>query len=128
MDADCPHGRRAFAEESRPDCSSSRTRRGRAVALARKPCRDAPADGTTLLFAAAAQFTLQPHVIAGLGYDPFTAFIPISRIVKFDQALVISNSIPARSVKDLVAWLKANPEQAAFGSPGSRHGGASCGA
>ena len=84
--------------------------------------RDAPADGTTLLFAAAAQFTLQPHVIAGLGYDPFTAFIPISRIVKFDQALVISNSIPARSVKDLVAWLKANPEQAAFGSPGSGTG------
>lgn len=84
--------------------------------------RDAPADGTTLLFAAGAQFTLQPHVFAGLGYDPFAAFVPISRIVKFDQALVINGQIPARSVEELAAWLKANPEQAAFGSPGSGTG------
>lgn len=84
--------------------------------------RDAPADGATLLFAAAAQFTLQPHVSTDLGYDPFADFVPIARIVKFDQALVVSSRIPARSVEELAAWLKANPEQAAFGSPGSGTG------
>lgn len=84
--------------------------------------KDSPADGTTLLFAAAAQFTLQPHVSASLGYDPFSDFVPLSRIIKFDQALVVSSQIPARSISELVAWLKANPDQAAFGSPGAGTG------
>jgi len=84
--------------------------------------KDAPADGSTLLFAAAAQFTLQPHVLANLGYDPFTDFLPVSRIIKFDQALVVSSQVPARSIGELAAWLKANPDQAAFGSPGAGTG------
>ena len=79
-------------------------------------------DGATLLFAAGAQFTLQPHVVAGLNYDPFADFAPISRIVKFDQALVVSSEVPARSIAELAAWLKANPERAAFGSPGAGTG------
>lgn len=84
--------------------------------------KDAPPDGATLLFAAAAQFTLQPHVLSKLGYDPFTDFVPVSRIVRFDQALVVSGQVPARSVKELATWLKANPEHAAFGSPGAGTG------
>jgi tripartite-type tricarboxylate transporter receptor subunit TctC len=80
--------------------------------------RDASADGATLLFAASAQFTLQPHVHADLGYDPVADFAPISRLVRFDQVLVVSGQIPARSVEELVAWLRANPDKAAFGSPG----------
>ena len=84
--------------------------------------KDAPPDGATLLFAAAAQLTLQPHVLVNLGYDPFADFVPISRIVKFDQALAVSAQVPARSVKELAAWLKANPDQAAFGSPGAGTG------
>ena len=84
--------------------------------------KDSPADGTTLLFAAAAQFTLQPHVLINLGYDPFADFVPLSRIIKFDQALVVSNQVPARSIDELAAWLKANPDQAAFGSPGAGTG------
>lgn len=84
--------------------------------------KDSPPNGSTLLFAAGAQFTLQPHVLAKLSYDPFTDFAPVSRIVKFDQALVIGAQIPARSVKELAAWLATNPDQAAFGSPGAGTG------
>lgn len=84
--------------------------------------KESPADGTTLLFAAAAQFTLQPHVLANLGYDPFADFVPLSRVIKFDQALAVSSQVPARSIKELAAWLKANPDQAAFGSPGAGTG------
>lgn len=84
--------------------------------------KDAAADGTTLLFAAAAQFTLQPHVLANLGYDPFKDFVPLSRVIKFDQALVVSGQVPARSINELAVWLKANPDQAAFGSPGAGTG------
>jgi tripartite-type tricarboxylate transporter receptor subunit TctC len=84
--------------------------------------KDAPADGATLLFAAAAQFTLQPHVVANLGYDPFVDFSAIARVVKFDQALAVNAQVPASTVKELAAWLKSNPDKAAFGSPGAGTG------
>lgn len=84
--------------------------------------KNAPPDGATLLFAASAQLTLQPHVLKDLGYDPFADFVPVSRIVSFDQALVVNAQVPARSIKELAAWLKTNPDQAAFGSPGAGTG------
>ena len=84
--------------------------------------KDAPPDGGTLLFAAAAQFTLQPHVLTNLGYDPVVDFVPISRVVKFDQALVVSGKVPVQSIKELTAWLRSNPDQAVFGSPGAGTG------
>jgi tripartite-type tricarboxylate transporter receptor subunit TctC len=81
--------------------------------------KDAAPDGSTLLVVAGAMFTLQPHLSANAGYDTFVDFAPIARIVKFDQVLVVSSQIPVRSVSELAAWLKANPDQAAFGSPGA---------
>ena len=89
---------------------------GRIGALAVK---DAPPDGTVLLFAGASQLTLQPHITANLGYDPFADLAPIIQAVKFDQALAVASSIPARSVAELVDWLRANPDKANFGSPGT---------
>src|SRR5262245_50138510 len=86
--------------------------------------KEAPPDGATLLFATSGLFTLHPHVYANLGYDPLVDLLPIIQVVKFDQALVVSGKIPVRSLPELVAWLKANPDQATFGSPaagGSAH-------
>src|SRR5262245_23932448 len=42
--------------------------------------RNAPADGSTILLAANSQFTIQPHTLKTLGYDPFADFVPISQI------------------------------------------------
>ncbi|MEH2554108.1 tripartite-type tricarboxylate transporter receptor subunit TctC [Bradyrhizobium algeriense] len=89
---------------------------GRIGALAVK---DAPPDGSTLLFAGSSQLTLQPHLYPDLGYDPAADFVPISQVVRFDQALAISSNVPAQSVKELLVWLKANPDKAIYGSPGA---------
>jgi tripartite-type tricarboxylate transporter receptor subunit TctC len=89
---------------------------GRIGALAVK---NAPPDGSTLLFAGSSQLTLQPHLYPDLGYDPAVDLVPISQVFRFDQALAISNQVPAQSVKELVVWLKANPDKAIYGSPGA---------
>jgi tripartite-type tricarboxylate transporter receptor subunit TctC len=89
---------------------------GRIGALAVK---DALPDGSTLLFAGSSQLTLQPHIYPDLGYDPAVDLAPISQVVRFDQALAISSQVPAKSVKELVVWLKANPDKAIYGSPGA---------
>ena len=87
--------------------------------IAARAVKDAPANGSELLFAAAAQVTLQPHIYRDLGYDPFVDFVPISQTIKSDLALAVSNQVPARSIKELIAWFKANPAQALYGSPGA---------
>jgi tripartite-type tricarboxylate transporter receptor subunit TctC len=81
--------------------------------------KDAPANGSTLLFAASPQITLQPHILSNLGYDPFSDFAPLARVVKFDQALAVSGKVPVRSIKELAAWVRASPDRAVFGSPGA---------
>ena len=81
--------------------------------------KDAPPNGAMLLFASGAQFTLQPHVLPTLGYDPFDDFLPISQVVKFDLALAVSSQLPVRSINELVAWFKTNPAHAVYGSPGA---------
>jgi tripartite-type tricarboxylate transporter receptor subunit TctC len=87
--------------------------------IAARAVKDAPANGSELLFAAAAQVTLQPHIYRDLGYDPFVDFVPISQTIKSDLALAVGNQVPARSIKELIAWFKANPAQALYGSPGA---------
>jgi tripartite-type tricarboxylate transporter receptor subunit TctC len=79
--------------------------------------KDAAPDGATLLFSNGGTVTVQPHVYSNLGYDPLADLLPVTQVVKFDPALVVSGKLPARSMPELVAWLKANPDQATFGSP-----------
>jgi tripartite-type tricarboxylate transporter receptor subunit TctC len=99
---------RAVIVENRPGAG------GRVGARAVK---EAAPDGATLLFAPIGLATVYPHVYANLGYDPLVDLLPIVQVVKFDQALVVSGKLPVRSLPELVAWLKANPDQATFGSP-----------
>jgi tripartite-type tricarboxylate transporter receptor subunit TctC len=81
--------------------------------------KQARPDGDTLLLAAGGQIFLQPHVDPDHGYDPFTDLLAISQIMKFDQALAVGPLAAVKSVQELVAWLRANPNHAACGSPGA---------
>jgi len=80
--------------------------------------KDAPADGAVLLFAVSSLMTLQPHLSSDLGYDPFADFAPVSQVMAFDQAVAVPSDSAIRSLGELVAWYKANPDQATYGSPG----------
>ena len=106
---------------------SMRTKLNRTVIVENKPgaagrlgvqsVKDAPADGTVLLFTPIAPMALFPHVYDNLAYDPVRDFQPISQVGTFDLAIAVGANVPARNLKDLVAWLKANPAQAAYGTP-----------
>ena len=78
--------------------------------------RSAP-DGYTLLVAGA------PHAInmtlyRNLTYDLARDLVAINRIAGYPSAIVVHPSVPAKSVKDLVALAKARPGDLNFGSPG----------
>jgi tripartite-type tricarboxylate transporter receptor subunit TctC len=79
----------------------------------REVARAAP-DGYTLLFAGA-NHTLGPALIKNLGYDPIADFAPIATFGSGSFILVVSPSLPVRSVQDLVDYAKANPGKINWG-------------
>jgi tripartite-type tricarboxylate transporter receptor subunit TctC len=81
--------------------------------------KNAAPDGLTVLFTPFAAVTIYPFVYKTLDYDPFTDLRPLSQICTFDFGIAVNPSVPAKNPQELVAWLKANPAQAKFGSPGA---------
>lgn len=77
----------------------------------------ARADGHTILFMNP-DFVVQPIIKAKVQYDPFVDFTPVTLIGTAQEAIVVHPSVPAESMKDLIALLKANPGKYNFGSPG----------
>ena len=77
-----------------------------------------PADGYTLLLGSGAPNAVIPSVTPNLPYDAIKDFAPISLVGKTDYTLVVHPSLPARSVKELIALAKANPGKLTYGSSG----------
>ncbi len=81
--------------------------------------KNAAPDGGTLLITPIAPMAVYQHVYKNLEYDPLKDFAAVSQIATFDMAVAVGPGVPATSLKELVAWVKADPSRAAFGSPGA---------
>jgi len=78
--------------------------------------KTAQPDGTTLLFVPDFLMTVYPHSFKKLSYDPLKDFIPIALIARSGLALAAGPALPAeiKTVKEYLAWAKANPKQASY--------------
>ena len=74
-------------------------------------------DGYTLLVAPTSTLTVNPAVYAKLGYDPQKDFVPVTQISAYQLYLTVNADSPAKTVPELVALAKAQPEKANLGSP-----------
>jgi len=77
----------------------------------------APADGYTLLFVSSPH-SVNPSMYAKLPYDTLRDFAPVSLIALSPYFLVVHPSLPARSVKELLALARANPGKLSYASAG----------
>jgi tripartite-type tricarboxylate transporter receptor subunit TctC len=77
--------------------------------------RAAP-DGYTLLFGANSTHAANVHLFKKLPYDPVADFAPITTIAKIAQVLLVSPSLPARDLKELIALARSQPGKFNFGS------------
>ena len=82
---------------------------GAAGALATESVAKAPADGHTILLGGYTTHVLLPAVNPKLGYDPVRDFAPVGRVGVASILLVAANDFPAGSLKEFVAYAKANP-------------------
>lgn len=77
----------------------------------------AAADGYTWLMNISA-FTTNPHLYKKLPYDTERDFEPVTQLVAFPLVLAVHPSLPAKSVKELIALAKTKPRQINYASPG----------
>ena len=79
----------------------------------------APADGYTFMVGSIGVFAINVALFKDLPYDPLRDYDLLTVAVRNPNVLVASSRVPATTVKDLVAWLKANPGKATFVSSGT---------
>jgi len=76
-----------------------------------------PADGYTLLVTSTG-FVVNPSLFAKVPYDPVKDFAPISIVAVSPNVMTVHPSVPAKTVKELVEVIKANPGKYSFAAPG----------
>ena len=81
--------------------------------------RNATPDGATMLQTPMSMLGIYPHIYKKLPYDPVADLAPVSLGCTFDFGFAVGPMVPAsvKSVPDFLAWCKANPMMANFGSP-----------
>jgi tripartite-type tricarboxylate transporter receptor subunit TctC len=77
----------------------------------------APADGYTILVASSS-YTVNPSLYAKNPYDPFKDFAPVTLAAASPNILVVNPDIPAKTVKELIDFLLANPGKYSMANPG----------
>ncbi len=92
---------------------------GAEARIANEYVAKAAPDGYTLLAGASGQMVFNPGLSPSLGYDPIKAFVPIT-LFNYDPLVVaVHPSVPARSMKELVALAKAKPGEVFHASSAS---------
>jgi tripartite-type tricarboxylate transporter receptor subunit TctC len=94
-------------------------RAGAAYALAANAVKSAAPDGYTLIVTETGMFTIQPFLAKDKPtYDLGKDFQPVGGLASIPMALIANPSVPAQSVRELIALAKAKPGAVNYGTPG----------
>ena len=76
-------------------------------------------DGYTLLLASPAEVAINPFLYAQMPFDPEKDLLPVSKVASAPLVLVVHPSVPAKTVPELIAFLKENKEGTPYASSGT---------
>ncbi|MBI2960344.1 MAG: tripartite tricarboxylate transporter substrate binding protein [Betaproteobacteria bacterium] len=113
---------RIFAQQLSPGLGQPvvvENRPGAAGTIGAEAVAKSPADGYTLLLGTTGTLASAPSLYPNLGYDPAKSFAPISLLASGPYLVVVSSSLSANSLRDLIELAKSKPGQLNFGSAGT---------
>lgn len=76
-------------------------------------------DGYTIGMGHSGTQSINPHLYTKLPYDSLKDFAPITPVVSYVNVLVVNPNVPAKTVAELVAYAKVNPQKVSFASGGT---------
>lgn len=79
----------------------------------------APPDGYTLLLTTSSTHAISPHLMPRLAYDARKDFTPVAHLADAPSVLLVTNSLPVKTVGELVAYAKANPGKLNYATSGN---------
>ena len=79
-------------------------------------------DGYTLLMGLNGNLTVNPSLYVKLPYDAVADFRPVAMLAEYPFLVVVNNDLPVKSIKELIAYLKANPGKVDYASAGNGTG------
>ena len=91
---------------------------GAGGSLAMDTVAKAAPDGYTIGMGHSGTQSINPHLYAKLPYDSLKDFAPITPVVSYVNVLVVNPKVPAKTIAELVAFAKANPDKVNFASGG----------
>jgi len=94
-------------------------RTGASGSIANEFVAKSPPDGYTLGAGSMATLCVVPHLYPKIGYDSIRDFAPITIVSAVGFVLIVHPSVPARTLKELIALGKANPGKLSFGTSGA---------
>jgi tripartite-type tricarboxylate transporter receptor subunit TctC len=78
----------------------------------------AAADGYTILFVSSS-YVVNPSLYPKIPYDPYKDFVPVTVVGDSPNVLLVNPSVPAKTVAELVSYIKANPGKLSYASAGT---------
>jgi tripartite-type tricarboxylate transporter receptor subunit TctC len=107
---------------------SSKAQLGQPVVVENKPgaggnigaefVAKSPPDGYSLVMGTVGTHAINGALYSKMPYDMVKDFVPVAHVASAPNLLVVNNDLPVKSVAELIAYLKANPNKVSFGSPG----------
>jgi len=94
-------------------------RPGAGTAIGAEATAKAAPDGYTIMLGTVSSHAINPALIPGLKFDPIKDFAPVSLVASIPFALIVHPSLPAKSVKELIALAKAKPGSLNYSSAGN---------
>jgi tripartite-type tricarboxylate transporter receptor subunit TctC len=92
---------------------------GQAGSIGAAECARSAPDGYTLCGGTISSHAINASLYSKLPYDPLKDFTPITMLATLPNMLIVHPSLNVNSVKELVEYLKANPNKLSFGSAGN---------
>ena len=99
-----------FVVENRPGASGN---------IGSEVVAKSPADGYTLLFGSMSTHAMNEALFTSMPFDGVGAFTPISLLAYVTNTMVVHPSVPAATVPEFIAYLRANPGRVAYASAGA---------
>jgi len=94
-------------------------RPGQGGSIALGSLLQSPPDGHTLVLAPLASLVVNPHMYKTVGYDSLKDFAPVAMVGDFPMLLVMNPSLPVKTLPELIAYARANPDKLANPSSGN---------